>query len=104
MNITTPSVWSYALLVDPLNPAKSLTFERKPAPATGVGFNSSAPTLVVHASAIKLGEWHAALDAADEPPPSPMAETKGAEVVHVELVPYGATELRMSALPWVVPS
>ena len=60
---------------------------------------SSAPTLRIHASAVKLGEWRAALDAADEPPPSPVERPEGA-VERVELVPYGATELRMGALPW----
>jgi hypothetical protein len=101
VNISTPSAWNYAVLLDPQDATKSFTFERQP--VAGVGFNSSSPTLLVRASAIKLGEWRAALNAADEPPPSPMVRPEGA-VEEVELVPYGATELRMGALPWVVAS
>ena len=102
INISTPSVWSYALLLNTSDVASSFTFERVP-PQRGVAFNSSAPALILHASAAKIGEWRSALDAADEPPPSPMAQPVGIDgtVEKVELVPYGATELRMSALPWV---
>eukprot|EP00959_Pyramimonas_sp_CCMP1952_P072555 1515902-Pyramimonas_sp.AAC.1 len=41
---------------------------------------------------------------ADEPPPSPYDCTSDACGVPraVELVPYGATNLRMGALPWIL--
>ena len=78
--------------------ARNLHFERTGASA-GVAFNSSAISLVIKAPVVALGDWRAALDAADEPPPSPLPKLGGG-IEQVELVPYGATELRMGALPW----
>jgi len=102
VNITTPSQWRYALLLNAsdMQSQRNLKFERTGATG-GVAFNSSAVSLVIHAPAVALGDWRAVLDAADEPPPSPLQLKPAAGAVeHVELVPYGATELRMGALPW----
>ena len=101
VNISTPSQWRYALLLNTSDVARNLRFERTGGGSgSGVAFNSSDVSLVVHAQAVALGDWRQVLDAADEPPPSPLAKPPSGAIEQVELVPYGATELRMGALPW----
>ena len=73
-------------------------------------FNSSAPLMRIRAKAVALAKWGAAYGAATEPPPSPVDPEEvegggGAAYMYAEvtLVPYGATELRMGAMPWANP-
>jgi uncharacterized protein len=102
VNITTPSAWNYALELDPSHPDASLTFKRV-ASQSKVAFNSSAPNMLIRARARRLPRWHESFQAADEPPPSPVEGASSVPLEDVVLVPYGATELRMSALPWIRP-
>jgi hypothetical protein len=107
---STPSVWNYALVADPSKPEEAMTFERvTPVPPAGV-FNASAPPMRIRAKGVALPRWRETYKAAAEPPPSPVdmaahgAVGKAGEAVDVMLVPYGATELRMAAMPWAKPS
>jgi hypothetical protein len=69
-----------------------------------VPFNTSNYFATISASARLLPGWTEETNAAKEPEPSPIdcgAVAGGCgPVVDVELVPYGATNLRMSGLPW----
>ena len=104
VSITTPSAWNYALRLDPTHPGATLSFERVGG-ASGVPFNSSAPHMRIRARATRLEAWREALLAAKEPPASPvqLEGTAGQLVEDVVLIPYGATELRMGAMPWAAP-
>jgi len=90
---TTP--WNYALNVDPANPANSIAVTETPvgpAPFTRQG----AP---VHLSvkARKLTEWRAEDGAANPLPPSPVTTTEPEETI--QLIPYAAAKLRITAFP-----
>ena len=58
VNVTTPSQWRYALLLNASGAARSMRFERVHA-GKGVAFNSSAVSLIIHAPAVELGAWRA---------------------------------------------
>jgi hypothetical protein len=104
LSFTTPSVWNYALRVDPTAPITPLVFERITS-QTNVPFNSSAPNMRIRALATRLNLWNESLLAADEPPPSPvqLGAAEASSTEEVILIPYGATELRMGAMPWAMP-
>lgn len=99
INLVTKSSWNY--LIDTASP---LEYERLLPGAADVPFGISEFPGVIHATGRQLSSWVASKNAADEPPPSPIkcSTLPGGcgPPVKIKLVPYGATNLRMSGLPW----
>jgi len=103
VNLDSTSEWNYALMLDDGHP---MTFNPSPTgPNTALPFNISGYFATITASARQLPAWVEATNAAEEPPHSPVdcnviSGGCGKETT-VILVPYGATNLRMSGLPWI---
>lgn len=109
LRTTTP--WNFAL-----NLSSALSFHRNPDP-----FNESLPFAlskyfgVIRATGVPLPGWNVSKQAAEEPPPSPIncssdkmtmnattrSQCQCGESTSLTLVPYGATNLRMSGFPWL---
>lgn len=107
LRTTTP--WNFAL-----NLSSALSFYRNPDP-----FNESLPFAlskyfgVIRATGVPLPGWNVSKQAAEEPPPSPIncssdkmtmnttTRSRCGESTSLTLVPYGATNLRMSGFPWL---
>ena len=102
-DITTTSTWNYALQLDEAEPASTLKFSKMGSPGA-IPFNISGYPSVIHAQVKQLPGWTEALQAAKEPPASPIdcAATPGGcgTTKTVLLVPHGATDLRIAGLPW----
>lgn len=101
--------WNHALVLDPKDPAKYMKISTHKSPGS-VPFDIQKYPLIIQAKARQVDSW-ATLGGmaafAAEPPASPIDCTRAAygcakEDVDVELVPYGATNIRLSGLPWVV--
>jgi hypothetical protein len=102
-DITTTSTWNYALQLDEQDPSSTLKFS-KVGEVGAIPFNISGYPSVIHAQVKQLPGWTEALQAAKEPPASPIdcSTTPGGcgETKTVLLVPHGATDLRIAGLPW----
>lgn len=103
VNLDSSAPWNYALLLDDAHP---LTFHPAAAgPNRALPFNTSKWFASISATARQLPAWKEETNAAAEPPTSPVdcASIAGgcSDEVVITLVPYGATNLRMSGLPWI---
>ena len=103
VNLDTTSPWNYALMLDEGHP---MHFNPSPmGPNAELPFNISGYFATITASARQLPGWVEGTNAAEEPPRSPIEckTVKGGcgQETTVTLVPYGATNLRMSGLPWL---
>lgn len=101
--VLNTSAWNFALEVDPAAPGAALSFSRSgapgPAPFAGV-------TQVLRGRGRQVSAWALLNNSAAPPPQSPVdCSAAGAcgDPVDVTLVPYGATLLRVAALPWLYP-
>jgi hypothetical protein len=102
LNSTTP--WNYALVFDPTDPAgpsKFFNFQRLGPVNSTFPWDHETPNLQITAQARQL-PWPVQNNAPVSPPTSPACTTPGncGNPVPVTLVPFGATHIRMSVLPW----
>ena len=96
--------WNYALVADPTDPSKTLTFAAGESYADGAApFNRTGP-LTITAKVQQVPAWGMSVNSAAPPPKSPAC--KGAAdgaacgaVKTVQLVPHGYTELRIGEFP-----
>jgi len=97
VNLNTDSAWNYALVLNkPMEFKLSSSLPKMP-------FDTSKYPSVIKATARKVTHWTTSASATNEPPPSPIdcaVQTCGPEETIV-MVPYGSTNIRMSALPWI---
>jgi len=102
--LQTDTVWNVALVLDPVQPSRTLEFVESPRSQPTLPFDTGCP-LAILAQARVVPTW--AMDTvpltAAEPPPSPVMcnATSCGSPMRVRLTPYGATNLRIAGLPWV---
>jgi DUF1680 family protein len=102
-SVMTNSQWNYALVVDPNNPGKSLTFERLSGPPAVPFSHSTTAGQVIHAKGRQIPSWRVQTNAAGGPPASPITcNSQCGAVIDLVLVPFGTTNLRIGSFPWTM--
>ena len=98
LDLDSRTPWAWAL-----DTAQAPVFRATGASPGAQPFNATHTPSVVTVSVRPLESWTASQQAADEPPPSPIACDAGGcgQAQQVQLIPYGLTELRISAFPWL---
>ena len=96
---TTP--WNYGLLLPSANPTNA--FQVKELPTTGVVFSPDSAPVELRVQGMRLPEWQMAQNSAGPPPASPVARPAGVTPEMLTLIPYGATNLRITSFPVVRP-
>ena len=87
--------WNYALAIDRDHPERAIEFEaRRPG---GSIFTASGVPLVGKVKGRRLPGWKLVKGAAAPPSPSPVISQEPLE--ELLLLPYGATDLRVSEFP-----
>eukprot|EP00730_Choanoeca_flexa_P003737 TRINITY_DN11492_c1_g4_i1.p1 TRINITY_DN11492_c1_g4~~TRINITY_DN11492_c1_g4_i1.p1 ORF type:complete len:683 (+),score=145.01 TRINITY_DN11492_c1_g4_i1:290-2050(+) len=98
-NMVTNTTWNFALLRNQsavLHKATHLTAD--------IPFDLTRHPYVIRVAAVRLHAWNVSDNAASEPPPSPVDCATwrcDADIVNLLLVPYGQTDLRITAFPWL---
>lgn len=95
LDMTTTSPWNFALRFDGLSFAA-----RKPVSGV-VPWDTRGIRSVITATGCAVSDWKESCNAAAEPRSSPIEKDICGKTTSLTLVPYGSTNLRMGALPWV---
>jgi len=98
------STWNYALLLDPNNPAPA--FKITEAALQQQPFNFTSPPVILITQGRRIPEWQLENNSAGPLPGSPL-RCKNAVCAQpeesIELSPYGAAKLRITAFPYFQP-
>lgn len=90
---TTP--WNYGLVIDPANPAASITtFTDRPGP---VPYDTARPPVTLRVKGKAIPGWTLVNNSAGPTPLSPV--TSEEPETTLELIPYGSTRLRITEFP-----
>ena len=106
INITTTDKWNFVLVVNPSDLTKTLKFNKKHL-SNKEPFETGNYTSTVTATARSINTWTENTTTASIgiPPASPYncSTFPGtcSDDVQINLVPYGATNIRLSAMPWI---
>jgi hypothetical protein len=92
---TTP--WNYALVVDPKNPAASISVEERP--VGPMPLSPDGAPVVLSVKGRRIPEWKLVAGSAGPVPESPVRSAGGEETLI--LIPYGSTSLRLTLFPRV---
>jgi hypothetical protein len=113
INVTIPTnaaqPWNLALVTDPTDPdqSKYFTFAQS-GPVPYPPFSSQDTPFTITAKARQVPSWGVVQGQPDAPPVSPVncATVKGGcgNEITVTLVPFGATHIRLTELPYVAPN
>lgn len=87
--------WNYALAVNPDTPEKSITASESP--LTASPFARRAASVRLRVKARQLDAWRATDGATDPLPPSPVTSANPEQTI--DLIPYAAAKLRITAFP-----
>ena len=99
--------WNYALLLPTTEPASALSVQRTSDRAPTTPFDPAAPPLTISVAAKLVPEWKALGSVTDPPPPSPLpcngtgAAACSGVATTLQLVPFGSTQIRIAAFPWI---
>lgn len=89
--------WNYALAVNPEDVKGNFTVVETE--VTSLPFSSKKPPVKLKAKARKLPDWRSEDGVANPVPKSPVTSNESEE--EIELVPYGAAKLRITAFPYL---
>ncbi|MFN7996320.1 MAG: glycoside hydrolase family 127 protein [Bryobacteraceae bacterium] len=90
---TTP--WNYGLVIDPNHPDRSVTIEEKP--LGQYPFSPEGAPVILRVKGRQVPEWKVVKGSAGPLPRSPVRSTQPVQTL--ELIPYGAAKLRITAFP-----
>jgi hypothetical protein len=102
-NVLNTSDWRYALVLpSDADPSQYLTVHRNLRQPSSIPYQLNASPVTITASIRPFPAWSLQLNSVAAPPPSPVcvspSDQCGAPLA-VTLVPYGATNLRIAAIP-----
>jgi hypothetical protein len=95
--VTPTTPWNYGLVIDPANPAASVTVNQRAMPADNNPFLQQTTPVTLTASARRIPAWGLTGVNASEVPMSPIYASAATE--RITLVPFGAENIRVTYFP-----